>query len=103
MPAPGHTPPPDRAPTVKLETQRAQPVYDKPSWLDGRRTYIGLVISTAGLIGSRFQVDVPTDEVNGALDLLSANWDVFAQFIGLLVAAWGRVNVSKRFQQGATK
>ena len=99
MPAPGHTPPPDRAPTVKLETQRAQPVYDKPSWLVGKRTYIGLVISTAGLIASRFQVDVPTDEVNGALDLLSANWDVFAQFAGLLVAAWGRMKTSKRFQE----
>lgn len=101
MPAPGHTPPSER-PTVKLETQRAQPVYEKPSWLDGKRTYIGLIISTAGLIGSRFHVEVPTDEVNGALDLLSQNWDIFAQFFGLLVAAWGRMKASQRFKE-ATK
>jgi len=83
---------------VKLETQRAQPVYDRPSWLDGKRTYIGLIIATAGLLGERFRVDVPTHEINGALDLLAANWDVFAQFAGLIMAAWGRVKVSKRFK-----
>lgn len=98
MPSPGHTPPPGRAPTVKMETRRALPVYDKPSWLDGKRTFIGLAISALGLLGSRFQVDVPTDEVNGVLDVISANWDVFAQLAGLVVAAYGRVKVSKRFQ-----
>ncbi len=103
MPAPGHTPPPDRAPTVKLETQRAQPVYDKPSILDGKRTYIGLFLTALGLIGSRFHVDVPTEEINGLLDLVSANWDLLAQIAGLLVAMWGRIKASKRFEKGATK
>jgi hypothetical protein len=102
MPAPGTNLPPDRAPTVKLETKRAQPVYDKPSWLDGKRTYIGLVISTAGLIGSRFRVDVPAEEINGILDLVNVHWDILAQFAGLVVAAWGRMKASQRFKE-ATK
>lgn len=98
MPAPGVTPPKFNTDGNEPETRPAQPVYDKPSWLDGKRTYIGLVIATAGLLGERFRVDVPTHEINGALDLLAANWDVFAQFAGLLVAAWGRVKASKRFK-----
>lgn len=102
MPAPGPSPAKFNTNANQPEVRRAEPVYDKPSWLDGKRTFIGLAISAAGLLGSRFQVDVPTEEVNGIVDAVSANWDLFAQLAGLVVAAWGRVKASKRFKQ-ATK
>ena len=99
MPAPGVTPPKFNTNANEPETRVAQPVYDKPSWLDGKRTFIGLALTALGTIANMFQVDVPTEEINGALDIVSLHWDVFAQLIGLVVAAWGRVKASKRFKE----
>lgn len=100
MPAPGTTPPKFNTDAHdEIEVRRALPVYDRPAWLEGKRTFIGLAISAAGLLGSRFHVDVPTEEVNGVLDVVAMNWDVFAQITGLVVAAWGRIKASQRFKK----
>lgn len=98
MPAPGVTPPKFNTDGNEPETRTAQPVYDKPKWLDGKRTFIGLAITLIGLICSAFKVDAPTEELNGIVDLISVHWEIFAQFAGLIVAAWGRVKASKRFK-----
>ena len=103
MPAPGTAPPKFNTDGNETQVLRAQPVYERPSWLDGKRTYIGLLISTVGLIGSRFHVDVPTDEMNGVVEIVATQWDVFAQLAGLIVAGWGQFKASKRFQKGVGK
>lgn len=97
MPAPGHTPP--KFGPREIEARVAQPAFSRPSWLDGKRTFLGLALSAAGLIGERCGLTVPKDEINDFLDLIGANWDVIAQAAGLLVAAWGRIKASKRFQK----
>jgi hypothetical protein len=58
--------------------------------LPGKLTYVGLVISLAGMIAGRFGITLPKDEINGIVTLVAANWDVIAQAGGLLTAAYGR-------------
>lgn len=58
--------------------------------LPGKLTYIGIGISLAGMIGRRFGIVLPEDEINGVATFLAANWDVFAELGGLLTAAYGR-------------
>lgn len=62
--------------------------------LKGKLTYIGILISAAGAAGKLFGVDVPTDQINGMLDMAVEHWDTAAQFIGLAMAAYGRLRAS---------
>lgn len=62
--------------------------------LPGKLTYIGLAVSLAGLIGSRFGLVIPENEINGIVSFVAANWDIFAQLGGLLTAAYGRLRVN---------
>ena len=58
--------------------------------LPGKLTYVGLAISLAGMLGRRFGITLPTEEINGITTFLAANWDSFAQLGGLITAAYGR-------------
>lgn len=74
-----------------VEVRRAYPAGpEKPQWLQGKLTYIGLVLTAIGAIGRLFGVTLPTDEANAFLNFLSVNWDMIAQGIGILMAFRGR-------------
>lgn len=62
--------------------------------LPGKLTYIGLAVSLAGMLGSRFGFVIPEKEINGIVSFVAANWDIVAQFGGLLTAAYGRLRVN---------
>lgn len=81
----------------KPEVRRALPAGpDKPQWLEGKLTYIGLVLATIGSIGKIFGLNLPTSEADGFLHLISDNWETIATGIGLLTAAWGRIRINFR-------
>lgn len=64
--------------------------------LQGKLTYIGVLISTAGAIGNLFGWEIPADEVKGMITWTQAHWDDLAQFAGLLTAAYGRLRINWR-------
>lgn len=64
--------------------------------LPGKLTYIGLVISLAGMLGRRFGLVLPEAEINGIVSLVAANWDTIAELGGLITAAYGKWRASKR-------
>ncbi len=74
----------------------AQLVIEKPSWLEGKRTFIGLGLTVAGMLGSRYNLKLPVAEVNNFLDLLAANWDGVAQVAGAAIAAYGALRKAMR-------
>jgi hypothetical protein len=65
-------------------------------FLQGKLTYIGIVISGLGALGSLFGFSVPTDEVKGIISWVQSHWDSIAEFIGLVVAAYGRIRINWR-------
>lgn len=61
-------------------------------WLEGKKTYIGLMITLVGVVA---QLIGPTaqpfaEDATGILGWLQLNWEVLTQGIGLIVAAYGR-------------
>lgn len=103
MPPPGVTPPKFGGADREPEVRRAIPVFDRPKWLDGKRTYLGLILTTAGMLGKRFGWVLPVEEANGILDLIAANWDVIAEIAGLAFAAYGRFMTSARARKKGVK
>jgi len=69
---------------------------DKPQFLQGKMTFIGLGLATVGTIAKMFGYTLPTDEAKDFLSWLSANWDVIASGLGLLTAAYGRLRMNWR-------
>lgn len=67
-----------------------------PQTLQGKLTYIGIVISVAGALGRLFGLHLPTEEVQGMLSWIAANWDALAEFGGLATAAYGRLRINWR-------
>ena len=57
--------------------------------LQGKLTYIGVLISAAGAVGNLFGWEIPADEVKGMITWTQAHWDDLAQFAGLITAAYG--------------
>lgn len=86
-----------------MKTRRAIPYFEKPQFLQGKLTYIGLILSGIGMICKPFGIDLPDDEAKDFIRLLSSNWESFAEMAGLLVAAYGRFRASKRFQKQLTQ
>lgn len=79
----------------------ALPIYEKPKFLDGKMTFLGLGIAALGMLGKRFGITVPTAEVQGFFTWLGANWDAMAEGVGWLVAAYGKLRRSPRFNKAA--
>ena len=67
-----------------------------PQTLQGKLTYAGIFISALGAIGRLFGLHLPTNEAQGMVDLVAANWDTLAQFGGLATAAYGRLRINWR-------
>ena len=67
-----------------------------PQTLQGKLTYAGIFISALGAIGRLFGLHLPTNEAQGMVDLVAANWDTLAQFGGLATAAYGRMRINWR-------
>lgn len=64
--------------------------------LQGKLTYIGILLSAAGAAGKLFGWEIPTEEVKGMISWAQANWDDLAQFVGLATAAYGRLRINWR-------
>lgn len=76
---------------------RAYPaVLEKPQFLQGKMTFLGLILTTVGMIGKTFGLNLPTDEAGDFMTWLAANWDSLAQGVGILVAAYGRLRARPR-------
>lgn len=108
MPVPGTTQPrfsagSDESPFLKSdpEIRAAEKVLEKPHWLVGKRTYIGLALTVIGMIGHRYNLKLPVEEVNGFLDTLLANWDAIAEVVGAAIALYG--NFKKAVSHKKTK
>ena len=65
-------------------------------FLQGKLTYLGIAISGLGALGSLFGFSIPTDEVKGIIGWIQANWDSVMEFVGLVVAAYGRIRINWR-------
>ena len=65
-------------------------------FLQGKLTFLGIALSGLGAIGSLFGFTVPTDEVKGIIGWLQSSWDSLMEFVGLFVAAYGRLRINWR-------
>ena len=79
-------------------TGRAQPTrpMNKPQFLQGKLTYLGILLTALGALGNLFGFTVPTDEVKGIVTWLQANWDSLSELVGLIMAAYGRLRINWR-------
>jgi len=79
-----------------LDPETNQPIpYNGKVWLQGKMTYLGLVLVAVGAVGKLFGYDLPTTEAQGILDWSLAHWDDVAQLVGLLTSAYGRFRINK--------
>jgi len=62
-----------------------------PQLLQGKMTYIGLAIAFSGLLAKWFGPHYPADQVNDTITFIGANYDSISQFVGILIAAFGRL------------
>lgn len=72
------------------------PMKRDRQWLQGKLTYLSLVVSALGAVGKLFGWELPTNEAQDMLTWLGANWDDLAQFVGLAGAAYGKLRAEKR-------
>ena len=77
------------------ETNLPIPMNTKQS-LQGRLTYVGILLSAAGALGNLFGWHVPTDEVKDMVSWIQGHWDDLVQFTGLATAAYGRLRINWR-------
>lgn len=73
-----------------------QPIPMNSQTLQGKLTYLGILISALGAAGNLLGWTIPTDEVKGMISWVQANWDDIAQFAGLVTAAYGRLRINWR-------
>ena len=65
-------------------------------FLQGKLTYLGILLTALGALGNLFGFAVPTDEVKGIVSWLQTNWDQIMELVGLVVAAYGRLRINWR-------
>lgn len=75
------------APTVTLE----QVAINKPQFLQGHMTKLGLVLTGLSLIGGLFGIVIPTEELKALAQTASDNWEVIGTLAGLALAAYGKI------------
>lgn len=87
-----------REPTVRraLDPETGLPFPMKTQTLQGKLTYLGILLSGVGALGNLFGWEIPADEVKGMLSWTQAHWDDLSQFLGLATAAYGRLRLNWR-------
>lgn len=87
-----------RHPQVRraLDPETDLPIPMKTQTLQGKLTYLGILLSGVGALGNLFGWDIPADEVKSMLSWTQAHWDDLAQFAGLAAAAYGRLRLNWR-------
>lgn len=63
-------------------------------FLDGKKTYIGILVAAAPTVAGFFGYDITVQgagELGGALGLILTNVETVIEAVGLLVAAYGRL------------
>lgn len=79
-----------------LNPQTNQPIPMNSQTLQGKLTYVGIVLSAVGALGNLFGWSIPADEVKGMISWVQAHWDDLSQFAGLVTAAYGRLRINWR-------
>lgn len=64
-------------------------------FLQGRLTYIGVLLTAAGTVGKLFGWNVPVDEIRSAIDFLQAQWPTVLEFAGMLTTIYGRFRIGR--------
>lgn len=65
-------------------------------FLQGRLTYLGVLLTAAGTVGKLFGWYVPVDEITSAIDFVQAQWPVVMEFVGMVTTIYGRLRIGKR-------
>lgn len=65
-------------------------------FLQGKLTYLGILLTALGALGNLFGFDVPTNEVKGIVGWFQANGNTVMELVGLVVAAYGRLRLNWR-------
>lgn len=65
-------------------------------FLQGRLTYLGVLLTAAGTVGKLFGWYVPVDEIRGAIDFIQAQWPTIVEFVGMLTTIYGRIRIGRR-------
>jgi len=65
-------------------------------FLQGKLTYIGILLTALGALGHLFGFTVPTEEVRGIVGWFQANWNSIMELVGLVMAAYGRLRLNWR-------
>jgi len=59
--------------------------------MQGWMTRISTILAVVGTLGKAFGWNLPTEEINGILTWLLANWDSLMQVTGLVGAVYGQL------------
>lgn len=68
-----------------------QVAIQKPQFLQGHMTKLGLVLTGLSLIGGLFGIVVPAEELKALAQTASDNWQVIGTLAGLALAAYGKI------------
>ncbi len=102
MPAPGG-PSYKQSPAKPVEEDEdipaAIPIIEKPKFLDGKMTWIGIGLFATSFALRKLGIILPESEIKYLLHWLSDNWSVIAEPIGVAMAGYGKIRRSPRFNK----
>ena len=87
---------PDIKRALDPDTGKPVPYASSKQWLQGKVTYIGILLTTIGGMARLVGWHLPTDEIRSGLDWALANWDTIAQGVGIIVSVIGRLRIEWR-------
>jgi len=74
-----------------LDPETGKPIpYSVKQWLQGKLTYISLIITGIGYLARAYGWTLPVDEVKTLLDSILAHWDDIAAVVGAAGVVYGR-------------
>ena len=65
-------------------------------FLQGKLTYLGILLTALSALGHLFGFTVPTEEVKGIIGWFHTNWNTLMELVGLVIAAYGRLRINWR-------
>ena len=65
-------------------------------FLQGKLTYLGILLTALGALGHLFGFTVPNEEVKGIIGWFQTNWNTLMELVGLVIAAYGRLRINWR-------
>ncbi len=65
-------------------------------FLQGKLTYLGILLTALGALGHLFGFTVPIEEVKGIIGWFQTNWNSIMELVGLVMAAYGRLRINWR-------